>query len=173
MRIGTRVVVKAEWARGLVGTVVAGGVRGRVAVDVGREEPLQVLPSDLDAVEQRPRELKAAEVRAMVSAFFDFSGGREVSKTLRRHRIVRRAEHLTEKQIVTLMLLLEGKALLCTVGGESYAVRRTPIGWGVCGLKADDTEHVVSGGQCSCPDSRFRDPRCKHVEAVENAEIDS
>lgn len=169
MRAGTTVLVRAvrpEWARGLTGVVVAGGVRDRVAVDVGADSLLQVLPEDLAVVEPRPKELREAEIRAMASAFFVNDEVRKPKRLQKKHKLVKKAEELTEGQFDVLMELLEGTSLLCTVGTRSYTVRKTSVGWAVRGLAADDEEHTVADGACSCQDFKFRNRRCKHIEAV-------
>lgn len=126
-------------------------------------------PEELELFGQRPAKLREAESRAMASAMFDFSdSGPKRGKQRKKHRIVARAEHLTEGQLESLVALLESRAMLCTIGGRSYTVSRGNLGWKVRGLDSGDTEHTVLEdlSACSCQDFRFREHRCKHLEAV-------
>lgn len=175
MTPGTRVTVKAKRPAGVegrMGSVVGPGEHGRTKVRVeGFPQDLSFLPADLEAYEPRPKELREAEAYAMSTAFIDFDTAEKPRRRDRKHRLAKRAEDLTEGQLAVLVRLLESDAVLCTVGGRSYAVDRVPIGWWVCGLGPDDEEHTVLEdlSACSCPDFRFRERRCKHLEAVTRA----
>lgn len=168
MKPGTRITVKAT---GAVGTVKGTDKHGRVAVEVGGEVSKH-LPAGLEFYDPRPEGLRAAEARASASAFIDFPT--DTYKRVRapkKHKLAKRAEQLTGGQLDSLLRLLESDAVLCTVGGRSYAVRRVPLGWAAAGLEADSEEHTVAEdlSACSCGDSKFRGRRCKHMEAVERA----
>ena len=168
MRPGTRVTVKLT---DVVGTVKGADKHGRVAVEV-EGAIAKHLPKDLELYDPRPKVLRDAESRAMAGASFDFSGPTQGKvRGRKRHRFAKRAEQLTTDQLAVLVRLLEGDAVLCTVGGRSYAVSRVPLGWMVRGLEASDTEHTVLEdlSACSCQDNRFRGRRCKHLEAVTRA----
>lgn len=174
MNPGTRVEVLAsrpEGVKGLRGEVL-GTESGRVLVTLpGFDGHLSFAESQLRRVDDRPRGLRDAEQRAAASSFFVFDEVKKPPRRRKRHRLAARAEQLTEEQLVVLVRLLEGEMLLCTVGGKSYAVDRVPVGWWVRGLGPDDEEHTVSEdlSACSCQDFRFRNRRCKHLEAVTRA----
>ena len=106
-----------------------------------------------------------AETKA--SSFFLFEKDKQ-ARGPRRHKFVQRAESLTQVQLETLIELLETRASLCTVHGETYAVRCTDLGYVMKSTGPAAAEHTVSRdfSACSCPDYRFRNHTCKHMEAV-------
>lgn len=87
-------------------------------------------------------------------------------------RLVQKAGQLTAKQYTLLMELLESKRTLIVCGGCSYALKHAPDGWYISGLEADSQEHFVDAAltKCSCPDFRFREHVCKHLQAVRESQ---
>ena len=176
MLVGTQVEVlsdKPEGVKGLRGEVLGVDVNGRLQVILPSfDEYLSFAPGQVRRIDDRPKALRDAESRAMAGASFDFTSSTPKRSQPRKvHRLTKRAEELTAEQLCVLLLLLEGGAVLCTVGGRSYVTRRTALGWTVRGLEASDVEHTVAEdlSACSCPDFRFRERKCKHMEAVGHA----
>jgi len=87
---------------------------------------------------------------------------------VRKHRLVLKAEMLSAEQLSLLITLLDGGAALIVAKGEPYAVKSIDIGWSIRGLQDGDEEYFVLSdlSGCSCPDHKYRNSECKHMEAV-------
>jgi hypothetical protein len=79
-----------------------------------------------------------------------------------RRSIRRKLEGLSDEEVQLLLDLLESRAALLTIEGSTYAVSFAD---GAARVHGPET-YTVSGGACTCPDSRYRSRVCKHVQAL-------
>ena len=74
-------------------------------------------------------------------------------------------QNMSQRQKKLLLKLLEGEHALICIRGELYLVTPEAEGHSVEEL-ASAEEYLVVGGQCTCPDSKYRGRECKHAAAL-------
>lgn len=74
-------------------------------------------------------------------------------------------KEFTSWQWEILLDLLDGEAVVVYIDGEAYAASRDGESFLLRNLR-EGKQYTVIGGQCTCPDSRYRRHVCKHADAV-------
>lgn len=116
-------------------------------------------------------EFERLVARVMQTAFIaepTASAATPKKRVLKRHRLLKKLDSMTEEQKQLLLLLLSEKVSTVSMHGESYAYRRSDQGWLVRSLHDGEPEHTVflDFSACSCQDNRFRGRTCKHMVAL-------
>jgi hypothetical protein len=83
----------------------------------------------------------------------------------RKTAVERHIEELTDVQRGILADIMASRRAMVMVEGLAYAIRKMPEGWGVQAF-VGTVEYILKEGKCTCPDSKFRDRECKHVQAL-------
>jgi hypothetical protein len=116
----------------------------------------------------RPGSYHELVARANGSGYIDKSGivgGRQTVSRKRKSAVERGIDNLTPEQKQILADIVASKRAMVYVEGLPYAIRKLPEGWGVQSF-VGTTEYILVDGKCTCPDSKFRDRTCKHVQAL-------
>ena len=90
-------------------------------------------------------------------------------KRHKRHKLVDKAARLSDDQLKLLLRMLEDQeTMLINVRGESYAVKVGLDDYKIRNVAEDSPEYIVFKdlSACSCPDNKFRERECKHIEAI-------
>lgn len=114
-------------------------------------------------------EFERLVAKVMSSAYIaDVPSGPKQPKQPKKHRLTKKLDQMSEEQKQALLLLLSEQFATMTVHGETYAYRRSDVGWLIRSLHDGEPEHTVAAdfSACSCQDCKFRGKVCKHMTAL-------